>query len=131
MEFARSLGLARAWTIDTVPREFDAVIDASNGDEVPALAVDLVSPGGRVVYIGLSEAPSMVDTRRIVLKDLTVVGILGGSSGLTGIIELYASGEVDPRPLVAATVGLDDAAAVLAGASWDAAPKVHIDPRHG
>ena len=131
LDFARSLGLAQAWTAETVPHGFDAVIDASNGDEVPALAVDLVSPGGRVVYIGLSEAPSLVDTRRVVLKDLTVVGILGGSSGLTGIIELYASGEVDPRPLVAATVGLDDAAAVLAGASWGAAPKVHIDPRHG
>ena len=117
---------------DTVPRDgFDAVIDASNGDEVPALAVDLVAPGGRIVYIGLSEAPSLVDTRRIVLKDVTVVGILGGSSGLTGIIELYASGAVDPRPLVAATVGLDDVAEVLAGErSWGSAPKIHVDP-HG
>jgi len=117
---------------DTVPRDgFDAVIDASNGDEVPALAVDLVAPGGRIVYIGLSEAPSLVDTRRIVLKDVTVVGILGGSSGLTGIIELYASGAVDPRPLVAATVGLDDVAEVLAGQrSWGSAPKIHVDP-HG
>jgi threonine dehydrogenase-like Zn-dependent dehydrogenase len=131
LDFARSLGLARAWTADTVPRDFDAVIDASNGDEVPSLAVDLVSPGGRVVYIGLSEAPSLVDTRRVVLKDLTVVGILGGSSGLAGIIELYASGAVDPRPLVAATVGLDDVAAVLADPSWGPAPKIHIDPRHG
>jgi threonine dehydrogenase-like Zn-dependent dehydrogenase len=117
---------------DTVPRDgFDAVIDASNGDEVPALAVDLVAPGGRIVYIGLSEAPSLVDTRRIVLKDVTVVGILGGSSGLTGIIELYASGAVDPRPLVAATIGLDDVAEVLAGQrSWGSAPKIHVDP-HG
>ncbi|WP_213451782.1 alcohol dehydrogenase catalytic domain-containing protein [Rhizomonospora bruguierae] len=45
--------------------------------------------------------------------------------------ELYASGAVDPRPLVAATVGLDAAAAVLAGGrrpEWGAAPKIHIDP---
>jgi threonine dehydrogenase-like Zn-dependent dehydrogenase len=131
LDFALSLGFEKAWTAETVPHGFDAVIDASNGDEVPSLAIDLVSPGGRVVYIGLSEAPSLVDTRRVVLSDLTVVGILGGSSGLTGIIELYASGAVDPRPLVAATVGLDDAAAVLAGQSWGPAPKVHIDPRHG
>ena len=126
-------GIGNAWTLENLPgQRYDAVIDASTGDEVPSLAVDLVSPGGRIVYIGLSEAPSLVDTRRIVLRDLSVVGILGGSSGLAGIIELYAAGTVDPRPLVAATVGLDDAAAVLSGQrrpEWGSAPKIHIDPR--
>ena len=52
--------------------------------------------------------------------------------GLAGAIERYASGAVDPRPLVAATVGLDRAGQVLAG--WrpeDAGPgpKIHVDPR--
>ena len=40
-------------------------------------------------------------------------------------------GPVDPRPLVAATVGLDEVAEVLAGhrpAAWGAAPKVHVVP---
>ena len=35
------------------------------------------------------------------------VGILAASQGLAGTIEHYAVGSVDPRPLVAATVGLD------------------------
>jgi len=129
---ARSLGLA-AWTADELPRQtYDAVIDATNAVEVPAAALDLVEPGGRVVYIGLAGEPSLVDTRTIALKDVTAVGILSASPGLAGAIEHYASGRVDPRPLVAATVGLDRVGDVLAG--WrppDAGPgpKIHVDPR--
>jgi 2-desacetyl-2-hydroxyethyl bacteriochlorophyllide A dehydrogenase len=133
LRFARSLGFDRAWSAETLPRlGFDAVVDASNAAHLPGLAVDLVEPGGRVVYIGLSGAPSMVDSRRIALKDLTVVGVLSASGGLAGTVELYASGAVDPRPLVAAVVGLDEAGEVLAGRrrpEWGDAPKVHIDPR--
>jgi threonine dehydrogenase-like Zn-dependent dehydrogenase len=131
VRFARSLGFAASTMDDPLPPAgFDAVVDASTGPDVPTLALDLVEPGKRVVYIGLSESPSMVDTRTIVLRDLTVTGVLSGSGGLAGTIGRYASGEVDPRPLVATTVGLDSVAEVLAGrASAGGAPKVLLDPR--
>jgi threonine dehydrogenase-like Zn-dependent dehydrogenase len=133
LAFARSVGSTSAWAAASLPPlRWDAVIDASNAAAIPALALDLVEPGRRVVYIGLAGEPSLVDTRTITLKDVTVVGILSASGGLAGAVELYASGRVDPRPLVAATIGLDDVAAVLAGdrpAAWGAAPKIHVDPR--
>jgi threonine dehydrogenase-like Zn-dependent dehydrogenase len=132
LEFARSLGFSEVWAASGAapPAGFDAVVDASTGPQVPTLALDLVEPGKRVVYIGLSEPPSMVDTRTIVLRDLTVTGVLSGSGGLAGTISRYAGGEVDPRPLVATTVGLSGVAAVLAGrASAGGAPKVLVDPR--
>ena len=65
------------------------------------------------------------------LKDVTAVGVLSASGGLAGTVDLYASGAVDPRPLVAATVGLEEVGAVLAGQrrpEWGDAPKVHVDP---
>ena len=133
LSFARSLGFGNAWTAAELPElPFDAVIDTSNAAALPALAIDRVEPGGRVVFIGIAGEPSLVDTRRIALKDLTVVGILSASGGLAETISRYASGAVDPRPLVAATVGLDDAVAVLSGdrdPAWGPAPKIHIDPR--
>ncbi len=49
------------------------------------------------------------------LKDVTAVGVLSASPALAATIAAYASGAVDPRPLVAATVGLEQVAAVLAG----------------
>jgi threonine dehydrogenase-like Zn-dependent dehydrogenase len=131
--YARSLGFAGVWLRAELPTlRWDAIVDASNSATLPSVALELVEPGKRVVYIGLAGSPSLVDTRIIALKDVTVVGILAGSQGIAGAIERYADGGVDPRPLVAATVGLDRSAAVLAG--WrptDAGPgpKIHIDPR--
>ncbi|MEA2607560.1 MAG: hypothetical protein QOI00_2317, partial [Chloroflexota bacterium] len=100
--------------------------------ELPALALELVEPGGRVVYIGLAGTPSTIDTRTLALKDVSATGILGGSPGLAATIALYADGSVDPRPLVAATVGLDEVGRVLGGerpAQAGLGPKIHVDPR--
>jgi len=133
LEFARTLGVHGAWMAADLPRlPFAAVVDASTSPAVPALALDLVEPGGRAVFIGVAGRPSAVDTRTMVLKDVTAVGILGASAGLAGTIERYADGSVDPRPLVAATVGLGETGDVLAG--WrppgsGPGPKVHVDPR--
>ena len=131
--FTRALGAHGAWSADEIPElPWDAVIDASNADTLPALALDLVEPGKRVVYIGIAGTPSLIDTRTLLLKDVTAVGILSASPGLAGTIEQYAAGAVDPRPLVAATVGLDRVGDVLAGWRPDDAgpgPKIHVDPR--
>ncbi|NQX10418.1 alcohol dehydrogenase catalytic domain-containing protein [Microbacteriaceae bacterium VKM Ac-2855] len=131
--YARTLGFDGVWSADELPElPFDAVIDASNAPSLPAKALELVEPAGRVVYVGLAGSPSLIDTRTLALKDVTAVGVLSASPGLAGTIELYASGAVDPRPLIAATVGLDGAGAVLAGerpAGAGAGPKMHIDPR--
>jgi threonine dehydrogenase-like Zn-dependent dehydrogenase len=132
LAFARSLGFEHVWTEESLPDlPFDAVIDASNAAHLPALALDLVEPAGRVVYIGLAGSPSHIDTRTLALKDVTAVGVLSGSPGLDATIAAYASGAVDPRPLVAATVGLEQVSAVLAGERPRAAgpgPKIHVDP---
>ncbi len=132
LEFAATLGFAGVWQRTELPElPWDAVIDASNAAELPALALDLVEPGKRVVYVGLAGRPSLIDTRELVLKDVTAAGILAASQGLAGTIDHYAAGHVDPRPLVAATVALDRAGDVLAGWRPDtasAAPKLHIDP---
>jgi threonine dehydrogenase-like Zn-dependent dehydrogenase len=133
LRFARELGFGAVWVRDTLPDlPFDAVLDASTAQELPSLAAGIVEPGGRVVYIGLSAEPSVVDTRTLVLKDVTATGVLSASGGLAQTISLYAGGAVDPRPIVAATVGLEQVAAVLAGhrpAEWGDAPKIHIDPQ--
>jgi threonine dehydrogenase-like Zn-dependent dehydrogenase len=133
LAFARTLGVHGSWSPDGIPSlPWDAVIDASNAAALPALALDLVEPGKRVVYIGLAGTPSLIDTRTVALKDVSAVGILSASAGLAGTIEHYAAGGVDPRPLVAATVGLDRVGDVLAGWRPDNAgpgPKIHVDPR--
>lgn len=133
LDFAASIGFEQGWTSRTLPgMEFDAVIDASNDPGSPARAIDLVMPGKRVVYIGIAGEPSAIDSRRLVFNDITAVGILSASPGLARAVEQFASGQVDPRCLVAATIGLEGLADVLGGqrpAGAGPGPKVHVDPR--
>jgi 2-desacetyl-2-hydroxyethyl bacteriochlorophyllide A dehydrogenase len=133
LTFAKSVGGFAVYNIEQLPSvPYDAVIDASNDPLLPALAVDLVQPGGRAVFIGLAGSPSMLDTRAMVFKDITAVAVLSGSPGMAATVEQYASGAVDPRPLVAATIGLNEVPALFAGnrpAGAGPGPKVHIDPR--
>jgi len=130
---ARALGPAGVWRPQNAPRlDYQLVVEASGGLGMPQLAVDLVEPGGVIVCIGIAAAATEVDTRVLVSSDVTVTGHLSGSPAMAATIESYASGSVDPEPLVAATVSMDRAAAVLAG--WrpgDAGPgpKLHVDPR--
>lgn len=133
LAFAAGLGVAGAWTAEELPDlRWDAVVDASNHPASPSLAATLVDAGRRVVYIGLSERQSVLDTRTLAMKDVTAVGVLSASPGLSGAVDSYASGAVDPRSLVAATVTLDDVDGVLRGHRPPAAglgPKIQVDPR--
>jgi threonine dehydrogenase-like Zn-dependent dehydrogenase len=132
LELARAIGVAGAWRQDELPSGlWDAVIDATNSADMPQFALDTVEVARRVVYVGVSIAPSLVDSRRIVHKELQVFGILGGSLGLNQTIEAYASGAVDPRVLLGSTVGLDAVAEVFAGHpphNRGPGPKVLVNP---
>jgi 2-desacetyl-2-hydroxyethyl bacteriochlorophyllide A dehydrogenase len=130
-ELAKSFGATRYWTDADLPLgTYDAVIDCTGGAGVPALALRFVEPAGRIVYIGLSGSASLIDSRDIVLNDITAVGILGASAGLASAIEHYADGRVRPGPLVQVVIGLDRAAEALSGQlDTGAGTKIHIDPR--
>jgi threonine dehydrogenase-like Zn-dependent dehydrogenase len=133
VQFARALGFTAWLGWDAVPdTPFDAVIDAATDASTAARAVERVQPGGRLAFIGIASAPSIVDTRSMLLKDVTATGILSASPGLDAAIAGLASGTINARPLVAATVSLDHVEAVLAGerpADGGPGPKVHVDPR--
>jgi len=130
-ELAATFGVQRFWTLSDQPRHsYDAVIDCTDDAAVPALAVRYVEPAGRLVCIGVSRTPSVLDSRDLVLNDITAVGILGASAGLASAIDWYASGRVNPGGLVEVVVGLDRAVEVLDGRMPPGpGTKVHVDPR--
>jgi threonine dehydrogenase-like Zn-dependent dehydrogenase len=129
-ELASSFGAAAYSTADDPPRlTYDAVIDCTDDHRMPATALALAEPAGRLVFIGISGTPSLIDSRELVLGDMTAIGILGASAGLAPAIEHYADGRVDPSAVVQVTVGLDRAAEALAGQiSAGAGSKIHVDP---
>jgi threonine dehydrogenase-like Zn-dependent dehydrogenase len=129
-ELASSFGAVAYWTVsEPPPVTYDAAIDCTDDHQMPARALALAEPAGRLVLIGISGAPSPIDSRDLVLGDMTAVGILGASAGLAPAIEHYADGRVDPSAIVGVTVGLDRAAEALAGQiGAGAGTKIHIDP---
>jgi 2-desacetyl-2-hydroxyethyl bacteriochlorophyllide A dehydrogenase len=136
LQLARELGVPHTARLDELtdsePDSFDAVIECTSDEAMPALAVRLTRPAGRVVFIGLSAVPSLVDTRDIALQDITAVGVLSASGGLAGAIESYAGGAVIPDSLVAEVVSLADVPDRFEGRRGPDAgpgPKVHVDPR--
>ncbi len=133
IDFARTLGFTGVWHFEDLPTlEWDAVIDATSDATSPAKAVELVEPGGRVVFIGIGSTESVIDSRQLTLKDVTALGILSASPALDETISIYASGRVDPRGLIGATVGFDEVGSVLAGerpAGAGPGPKIQVAPR--
>jgi threonine dehydrogenase-like Zn-dependent dehydrogenase len=129
-ELASSFGASGYWTAgDPPPAAYDAVVDCTDDHQMPAAALARAEPAGRLVLIGIAGVPSLVDSRDIILGDLTVVGVLGASAGLAPAIEYYADGRVDPSRIVEVTVSLDEAAEALAGKiSTGAGTKIHVDP---
>lgn len=132
LEFAKQFGFAGVHPLSEIPQlPIHAIIDATFNNEIPGLALELLEPGRTVVYIGIAGVPSMIDSRTLVLKDLTAVGILSASPGLAGAIELLSSGAIDPRPLIASVVTLEESDLVLVGKRPGAigdGPKIHIKP---
>jgi 2-desacetyl-2-hydroxyethyl bacteriochlorophyllide A dehydrogenase len=132
LNFAKQFGFAGVHHINQIPEKtFNAIIDATYGSDIPSQALELIEPGRTVVLIGISVTPSTIDSRTIILKDLTVTGILSASPGLKGAIELLKSGAIDPLPLIAGVVSLESTSAVLSGDRSSVegdGPKIHIRP---
>ncbi len=132
LALAGRLGARHILTADAVPglppAAYDGVVDASTDATVPATALSLVRPGGRLSLIGLAETPSVIDTRELVFTDVTVVGILSASPALADALRAYAGG-LDPRPVVGDVIGLAEVPDRLAGRSCGGAgPKTLVDP---
>ena len=127
---AAGFGAAGYWTAgDPPPGTYNAVVDCTDDPRMPAAALARAEPAGRLVCIGIAGVPSPIDSRDLVLGDMTVVGILGASAGLAPAIEYYAGGRVDPARIVGVTVGLEQAAEALTGKiSTGAGTKIHVDP---
>jgi len=124
------LGHASESAID-IDGGYDAVIEATFDYEVPAKLVDLVEPGGRIVLIGLDNNSALIDSRKLVFKDITTVGILSRSPGLPHSIEFIRSRRVDPRIVIGATIGLDEVGDVFLGkrpAGAGVGPKILVNP---
>jgi L-iditol 2-dehydrogenase len=79
----------------------DVVIECAGAEEAVRHSLDCVRRGGRVLLAGVSGTKGVpLDTDRIVLDEIEVIGSRGAPNALPESIKLLASGRVNVKPLV-------------------------------
>jgi L-iditol 2-dehydrogenase len=86
----------------------DVAILCAGGPAAIASAFAAVRPGGTVVAVGLSGAPTIpFDWDGMVVRDVDLIGVLGSVGFWPDAIELITSGRVKTEPLVTGAYPLD------------------------
>ncbi|HEY6886716.1 MAG TPA: alcohol dehydrogenase catalytic domain-containing protein [Solirubrobacter sp.] len=86
----------------------DVAILCAGGPAAIAAAFAAVRPGGTVVAVGLSGAPTIpFDWDGMVVRDVDLIGVLGSVGYWPDAIELISSGRVKTEPLVTGAYPLD------------------------
>lgn len=113
LAIAAARGIATA--TDAPPRSFDVVVEASGSPAGFARAVELLTPRGTLVLKSTFHGTTPVDSARIVVDELRVVGSRCGR--FAPALELLAAGSISLDPLVSEVVSLDQAETALVTAA--------------
>lgn len=107
LALARGVETALVDRAATFGRAFDTVVEASGHPSGFALALDLLRPRGTLVLKSTFHGTTPLDSARVVVEELSVVGSRCGR--FAPAIDLLASGTVDVSPLISETYSLDRA----------------------
>jgi threonine dehydrogenase-like Zn-dependent dehydrogenase len=107
--------------IDPAAR-FDCVIEASGASSGLNLALDLVRPRGTIVLKSTFHGAVRLDTSRVVVDEITIVGSRCGR--FERALELLEGGIVDVEPLIAGEFNLSEGVAAIAEAQRTGVLKV-------
>ncbi len=111
------------------PDGIDVAILCAGGPAAINAAFAAVRPGGRVVALGLSGAPTIpFDFDGMVVRDVDLVGVLGSVGYWPGAIELLTDGRVLAEPVVTSTFPLERTREALEHLVSPGTLKVLIEP---
>jgi len=111
------------------PDGIDVAILCAGGPAAINAAFTAVRPGGRVVALGLSGAPTIpFDFDGMVVRDVDLVGVLGSVGYWPGAIQLLTDGRVLAEPVVTNTFPLERTREALEHLVSPGTLKVLIEP---
>lgn len=122
--------LALLGSVDTATElgdeRYDVVVEATGSAQGLASALDHVRPRGTLVLKSTFAGTPEVDTNRIVVDEIRVVGSRCGP--MARALQAMASGEVDPRPLIHHRKPLDEGVGAMELAQQRGVLKVLLEP---
>jgi threonine dehydrogenase-like Zn-dependent dehydrogenase len=127
LELARAAGVKAQTLADTIAKaDYDIVVEASGSASGLALALDLVRPRGAVVLKSTMHGKVEIDTARIVVNEISVIGSRCGR--FEDALALLVSKQVNVEPLIAAEFALTDGVAAMNQARQPGVLKVLLRP---
>lgn len=119
LDTARELGATR--TLNGAEQDVEAEIQAlTDGEGMPLIAdaacvpallpqmLRMASPAGRIGLLGFTPTPSDLSQLEVIKKELTLVGSRLNNRKFPEVIELMASGRLDPLALISHRLPFDD-----------------------
>lgn len=93
---------------------YDLVVEAAGTASAVHASLDAAAPGGGIAFTGIQARPvDGLDVNQVVLKDLTLHGVINGSGLYGAMLEELASGAVDASALIEDEFVLADAGVAL------------------
>jgi len=90
---------------------FDVVVDCTGSSPGFMRALELVRPRGTIILKSTAAGSAALNLAPAVINEITMLGSRCGR--FAPAIEALASGKIDPRPLISATLPLDDGVRAL------------------
>jgi (R,R)-butanediol dehydrogenase/meso-butanediol dehydrogenase/diacetyl reductase len=87
----------------------DVVFECTGVPSVLEDSVSSVRKGGKVVLVGIGHEKAALSSHSMVPYERQIIGSMGYRGDLPEVVDLIATGRLDPRPLITSVVGLGDA----------------------
>jgi threonine dehydrogenase-like Zn-dependent dehydrogenase len=104
-EKAERIGLAAQHEKNLHDR-YDVVVDCTGSNAGFTRALELTRPRGILILKSTAAASAALNLASVVINEITVLGSRCGR--FAPALDAMASGKIDPRPLISATLPLDD-----------------------
>jgi D-xylulose reductase len=85
----------------------DVVFEASGSPDVSSMALEMLCPGGRLVYVGMPVAPISFDVVQAQSKEISMSTIFRYANVYSRALALMGSGKIKLLPLITETYPFD------------------------
>lgn len=85
----------------------DVVFETSGHPDAIAQALEVLRPGGKMVYVGIPEAPVAFDVPSALPREISIQTIFRYANVYSRALSLMSSGQIDVKPLISRTYPFD------------------------
>jgi D-xylulose reductase len=95
-------GDLKKFVYEQFPNGADLYLEASGAAPAITNAAHYLTPGGKIVFIGMTQGPALVDIFACQVREVTMYTIFRYANDYERAVNFIASGQIDVKPLISA-----------------------------